>query len=362
MAHLQTEFPNGLFGDPALYIWDTASKRAILIDCGDLSCFLPRQLLRVSHIFLSHCHMDHFCGFDHFLRLHMGKDKKVVIMGPPETSDRVEGKLRGYTWNLVSDQHLRFEVHDLDFTHGRKRIVEFHARDAFKPSASRTMEFDPAQPLADAGAFRVNATLIDHLTPCLAYAVEQRPSVQLDRVATEELCLPIGPWIGELKRLYYVGKLSESIRVPGQAGEATLFSARELAARIFTSRSRQKIAYVTDGAPHASNEARILKLIKGADLLFHESCFAEAHRHLAEATCHFTARFVGSLAKKAFVKELVPFHFSKRYISNPRALLSEAEDAFGGKVRPLPARPRPLPALRNISAPTGQNRPEVVET
>ncbi|RZA01591.1 MAG: hypothetical protein EOP11_17360, partial [Proteobacteria bacterium] len=358
---LQTEFPNGLFGDPALYIWDTGSKRAILLDCGDLTCFLPRQLLRVSHIFLSHCHMDHFCGFDHFLRLHMGKDKKVVIMGPPETSERVEGKLRGYTWNLVSDQALRFEVHDLDFAKRQKRIVEFLARDSFKPSAIRTLDFDPASPLADAGAFRVSATVLDHLTPSLAYAVEQRPSVQLNRAATEALCLPIGPWIGELKRLYYVGKLNESIRVPGEAEEATLFSARELAARIFTSRSRQKIAYVTDGAPHAGNEEKILKLVRGSDLLFHESCFAEADRRLAEATCHFTARFVGELAEKAGVKELVPFHFSKRYIANPRALLNEAAEAFAGKIRVLPARPRPLAALRNISAPPRQTGPEVVE-
>lgn len=361
MANLQAEFPNGLFGDPALYVWDTGSKKAILIDCGDLSRFLPRQLLRVSHIFLSHCHMDHFCGFDHFLRIHMGKDKKVILMGPPETSDRVEGKLRGYTWNLVFDQELRFEVHDLDLVNQRRKIVEFSARNGFRRANEREEAFDPAEPLFDAGAFRVRTTLLDHLTPSLAYAVEQRPSVQINRKATEDMCLPVGPWIGALKRLYYVGRLHESLEVPGESGEATRFIARDLAARLFTSRPRQKIAYVTDGAAHPANEERILSLVAGADVLFHETCFLEADRVLADSTCHFTARFVGALARKARVKRLVPFHFSKRYIAHPAALVEEASQEFGGEILFLPSRAKPLPALRNLSAPPGGTSAEMVD-
>lgn len=360
MANLQAEFPNGLFGDPALYVWDTGSKQAVLVDCGDLSRFLPRQLLRVSHIFLSHCHMDHFCGFDHFLRIHMGKGKKVVLMGPAETSDRVEGKLRGYTWNLVFDQDLAFEVHDLDFETGRRRIVDFSARNGFRPANAREEDFDPALPLYDAGAFRVRATPLDHLTPSLAFVVEQRPSVQINRHATGEMCLPVGPWIGELKRLYYVGRLHETVEVPGETGETTRFVARDLAARLFTSRPRQKIAYVTDGAAHPANEARLLSLVAGADLLFHETCFLEADRALADSTCHFTARFAGALARKARVKRLVPFHFSKRYISRPGALVDEASRAFGGEVLFLPSRAKPLPSLRNFSAPLGAGEGEVI--
>lgn len=361
MANLQAEFPNGLFGDPALYVWDTGSKQAILVDCGDLSRFLPRQLLRVTHIFLSHCHMDHFCGFDHFLRIHMGKDKRVVIMGPPETSDRVEGKLRGYTWNLVFDQELRFEVHDLDLVNQKKKIVEFSARNGFRPLHQREEAFDPAEPLFDAGAFRVRTTLLDHLTPSLAYVVEQRPSVQINRKAAEEMCLPVGPWIGALKRLYYLGRLHESVEVPGETGETTRFVGRDLAARLFTSRPRQKIAYVTDGAASAANEAKILSLVNGADVLFHETCFLEADRALADSTCHFTARFAGSLARRARVKRLVPFHFSKRYIAHPGTLIEEASREFGGEILFLPSRAKPLPALRNLSAPPGAEEGTVIE-
>lgn len=361
MANLKAEFPNGLFGDPALYVWDTGSKRAVLIDCGDLTRFLPRQLLRVSHIFLSHCHMDHFAGFDHFLRLHMGKPKTVVLMGPPETSERVDGKLRGYTWNLVFDQELCFEVHDLDFTARRKKIVRFAASEGFRASGAREEAWDPAQPLTDAGPFRVRAALLDHLTPSLAYAVEQRPSVQVNRSAVEELGFRVGPWIGELKKLYYRGRLDDSIDVE-IAGEGTRrITARDLALRLFSSRPRQKIAYVTDGAANEENARKILALVRGSDLLYHETCFLESDRKLADSTRHFTARFVGGLARQAGVKRLVPFHFSKRYISHPGTVLAEVAAEFDGEILFLPSRADSHPPYRPAPLPLREEGPLIEE-
>nr|MCU0924286.1 ribonuclease Z [Burkholderiaceae bacterium] len=59
---------NDPFGDPALYVDLRDEGRALLFDIGDIRPLPPRKLLRISHVFVSHTHMDHFAGLDHLLR------------------------------------------------------------------------------------------------------------------------------------------------------------------------------------------------------------------------------------------------------------------------------------------------------
>ena len=74
---------NDPFGDPGLYAEFLYEKRALLFDLGDLHALPTRKLLRVSHVFISHMHMDHFCGFDRLLRVCLGRDKALYLLGPP---------------------------------------------------------------------------------------------------------------------------------------------------------------------------------------------------------------------------------------------------------------------------------------
>src|SRR5512137_2888470 len=92
---------NDTFGDPGLYVDFRDARRALLFDFGDVSRLPPRKLLRLSHVFVSHTHMDHFTGFDQLLRVVLGRKDHIVLTGGPGFVAQVEHKLRAYTWNVV---------------------------------------------------------------------------------------------------------------------------------------------------------------------------------------------------------------------------------------------------------------------
>ena len=76
----------------------------------------------------------------------------------------------------------------------------------------------------------------------------------------------------------------------------------------------------------AYNEA-IIPIIKGVDVLYHESTFLDQHASLAPKTKHSTAKEAATIAKKAKVKTLVLGHFSTRY-DNLNDFKSEAQTVF----------------------------------
>jgi len=101
---------NDPFGDPALYVDCLFEKRALLFDLGDIRRLAPRKILRLSHIFVSHAHMDHFMGFDWLLRISLGREKAMHLFGPARFLEQVEHKLAAYTWNLVANYSTDFTL------------------------------------------------------------------------------------------------------------------------------------------------------------------------------------------------------------------------------------------------------------
>lgn len=71
----------------------------------------------------------------------------------------------------------------------------------------------------------------------------------------------------------------------------------------------------------------IIDLIKGVDLLYHESTFLNEHSELATKTFHSTAQQAAQIAAAAAVKQLMLGHYSTRY-DNPQAFLDEARMHF----------------------------------
>jgi ribonuclease Z len=335
------ELVNGAFGDPGLLIDFKFERRALLLDLGDLGRLPTRKLLRISDVFVSHCHMDHFVGMDRLLRVVLGRAASIRLYGPPHFIDRLEHKLAAYTWNLVESYTSEFVLtaHEL-LPDGTLRAARFRSRTRF--SREPLSEHAAAEGVLLAEPqFLVRATLLDHKTPCLGFAFEERVHVNVWRNGLAELGLPTGPWLKNLKTALLSDAADDTpIRAnwrDRQGPHERVLPLGELRNKVVRLTRGQKISYVTDAAYTPENIERIVALADGADLLFIEAAFLDQDAELARSRCHLTARQAGTLGRQARAGAVVPFHFSPRYEGRGAELHAEVHAAFRG---PSPARQR----------------------
>lgn len=319
------ELVNDAFGDPALFVDMMFEGRALLFDLGDLHALAPRKILRVSDIFVSHGHMDHFMGFDWFLRICLGRDRGVRLYGPPGFLDQVEAKLRAYTWNLVHRYENDFvlTVHEVLPDGGLRRAC-FRVRHAFlrEEEEPRT---GPRGVLLSEPGFRVRAAVLDHGIPCLGYALEEERHVNVWKNRLLERGLPVGPWLKGLKAaVLAAAAFDTAIATPaGERPLADLMDCVQITPGL-------KIAYVTDVVYHADNAARIIELARDADWLFIECVFLDELAERAARKKHLTAAQAGRLARAAGARNVVPFHFSPIYREREVELRAELAAAWRG--------------------------------
>ena len=329
---IHPQLVNDVFGDPALYVEFKFEKRALLIDLGEIQALEPRKILRLSDVFVSHAHMDHFVGFDRLLRVLLGRDKHLRLYGPEGFVDRVAHKLQGYTWNLAHrfTNDLRLAVTEIHSGSAGARS-DFHLRDGFQRGPLRPVELRNGA-IMDEETFRVRTAVLDHQIPSLAFAVEEKVHVNVWKDRLERMELPIGPWLRELKRAVVRGDPDDRVfAVPLEcgAGECRM-SLGQLKSEILRIVPGQKIAYVVDVVFTEENARRIVALVRDADTLFIEATFARDEAARAAERLHLTTAQAGELARRAGVRRLEPFHFSPRYAGEEARLRREVGEAFSG--------------------------------
>ncbi|MBI2353789.1 MAG: ribonuclease Z [Deltaproteobacteria bacterium] len=322
---------NSPFEDPCLYVDFLFHRRAMLFDLGTLTALPPRKILRIGHVFVSHAHIDHFIGFDHLLRLCLGREKRVHLFGPPGFVDQVWHRLASYTWNLVY-------AYDTDFTiiasevhrDGSGLSSEFHCLHGFKPESTMAQHF-AGNLIHDEEGLSVRTAVLDHKTASLAFSLEEKLHVNIMKNRLDEMGLVVGPWLKELKAAIMAGKADDTpIRAAGREG-ITILTLNELREQAVRVEAGQKVCYVTDAAFTPDNAERIVALARDADYLFIEACFLEADAGRAAERCHLTARQAGELARRAGAARVIPFHFSPRYSGQGQELRDEVERAWQGE-------------------------------
>ena len=333
---LHASLVNGRFGDPAVFLGFRLERRALLLDLGALHALPARQLLKVEAALVSHAHVDHLIGFDHWLRHLVGRERTVALLGPAGIAARIGHKLAGYAWDLVDlyEAELTFAVTEVapDLSWRRTR---FRLSTGFAPEPGEAGAAGADGVVLRLPGLAIRAAALEHhRTACLGYALEQPAQANIDRDWLERHGLPVGPWLAGLKRAALEGAPDDHpVPVFARAAEAAAAPVRPLGTLrgAVAVRPGMRIGYLTDLADTPANRAAAVALVRGADLLFCEGSFAAADAGLAARRGHLTTRAAGEIARAAGARRLEVFHLSPRYEGEEARLLAEAAAAFAGK-------------------------------
>lgn len=256
-----------------------------MIDCGEgVQMQLRRFRLkfnRIGHIFISHLHGDHCFGL-------VGLVSTLGLVGH-------SGEL---TVHAHSDAEKIFSP-----------MLDYFCRDSpvkvrFEPVGNRQNEV-----IYEDKSIIVRSLPLKHRVPCTSFLFEEKPK---DRHL-----------IGDMVRFYEI-PVRELPLIKAGADFITKEGIVIPNSRLTTAPdSSVRYAYCSDTA----YQEKLIPLIEGADLLYHEATFGDDARIRAKETMHSTARQAAMIAQKSGVGQLVIGHFSARY-TDEDILLQEAREVF----------------------------------
>ncbi len=312
---------NGPFEDPCLFVRVIREKRAFLFDLGSIDRLKSGDLQKITDVFVTHTHIDHFIGFDTLLRALLRRERPLRIYGPSNITECIEGKLKGYTWNLIREYPLKIEVSCI--REDKMITSSFYAEDCFEKKYSGTNKFEGI--ILKEPFFKVKAIQLEHQIPCLAFSLEEDFHININKAALLDRGLPVGPWLAELKR---------AIREQKSGDTEFLINGRRYYLNdlkdIVKITKGQKISYVTDVSLTEENIRKIIELVRNSDTLYCEAYFLEKDRERAIERFHLTAKTTGRIAREANVGNLVAMHFSPKYRNKSETPGDEAIKEFKG--------------------------------
>jgi ribonuclease Z len=314
--------------DPGVFVPFQFENRALLFDIGDIRRLSTKDILKISHVFVSHTHIDHFFGFDLLLRLTLGRGKEIHLYGPKGFLKNLEGKLAGYAWNLVENFPEALTMQAYEICPPYLLHCQYRCHDRFQP-ADTPVRLPLSDPLYTEPKFIVSAEVLDHHLPCLAFSVKEHFRINILKEKLKKAGLAVGPWIRFFKEALYKGDPPDSpVTAAAAEGDELTFSLEALASQISLISPGQKIVYITDAGFTPANREKMIRLAENADQLFIEAAFSDADRVMALKKNHLTAYQAGWIAGRAGVKQYILFHFSPRYFDNTAQLDAEAAKGF----------------------------------
>lgn len=240
-----------------------------LVDCGEgaqiqMMKYKIRRS-RISHIFISHLHGDHFFGLAGLITSFglLGRTQDLHVFSPGPLQEIIEMQLK------AGETHLPYKL-------------TFH-------------KISNAGVLVNEERMRVECFKTCHRIECYGFKfTERRKPRHVDIEKAKQYEIPVA----------FFEKLKDGEDYTNQRGELI------------------KNDWVTDPAPKEKVYAycgdtrydeSLLHYITDADLVYHESTYLDNQREKAESRFHSTSKQAAALALKANAGKLLLGHFSSRY-------------------------------------------------
>lgn len=307
--------------DPGLYIEVPQTGDYILFDIGNIHKLDRDVIKKITKVFITHTHMDHFIGFDTLLRYKLGKPHTVEIFGINPLADNVYSKLQGYTWNLVEfEPQLIFKVKQI-----KDNLFETFEFDIKKKFAKDFLQEQVIENdvIYENKFYRVRYAVLDHKIEVLGYSFEYKDRLLLKKDKVEKLPLK-GKEFGLFKNfLENTENIDKTFNIAGKD-----YSYQELFDEYAYIQKGIKISYITDIIYSPQNKEKVIKLVENSDYLYCESVFTQRDIEQAKKVYHLTTKQTAQIASEANVKNLIVFHFSRRYGKNKDVVLNQIKKFF----------------------------------
>ncbi|MES2285002.1 MAG: ribonuclease Z [Bacteroidota bacterium] len=265
------------------------AERFFLIDCGEATQIQLRKFKlkfqRINHIFISHLHGDHYLGLIGLLSsMHLlGRTVELHLYCPPELEEIIEVQFKH------SQTYLRFKI-----------IYHHH-------------KFIANDLIFEDNKVEVRTILLNHRIPCCGFLFTEKPLLaNISKEVLQKYHIPV-------EQILAIKGGADFITAEGELIPNSKLVSNKLKPRSY--------AYCSD----TCYDERIIEIIKGVDLLYHEATFLNDMLPRAKETFHSTALQAATIAQKAEVRQLMIGHYSARY-RDLQPLLDEAQTVFSNTI------------------------------
>ncbi|HEU4632734.1 MAG TPA: ribonuclease Z [Flavisolibacter sp.] len=254
-----------------------------LVDCGEgTQIQMIKYKIRrskISHIFISHLHGDHYFGLVGLLNTFglLSHQQELHVYGPAPLQQIIEMQMK------VAETTLPYPL----FFHTLTR----------------------PEVLVDNEKIRVSCFPTTHRIECYGFLFEEKEGKRkllIDNV--RKLNIPVSFYSSLQEGLDYITPRGQRI------SNADVTTAPE---------PGKKYAFCAD----TRYDENIIPYIKGADMIYHETTYHDNMREKAFERFHTTTKQAAEIAKKAGVKKLLIGHFSSKY-STLEQFEAEAKEVF----------------------------------